>query len=377
MTLLTCVALLAGVANADEARKIKFPVKLDRAGYLGGFWDVGACYVSGQPTEDAFRKLAEEGVKTVICLRGVEEMNDRSMVTFDEAAFLKGLNITYIHIPVGTEAEYSPAAIDKFAKAIGEAKGKVLLHCTVAWRASYVWANYLHKYQKMSLDESIKVGESMNMTVNRVGALLGSEISYDQAPKKTGSPAKISKPASGNKLSLTAPKPFIGPDPNSYMAFTAWDLGDVINASQPDEAQLKSLASKGVKTIINIRTKEEMDGVKRETSFDEEAVAKSLGMTYVNIPIQAGDTFTPKNLALIHEALQNSTGRTLFHCFTANRTSTIWVAYLVKYYGVPLNDAVRHGTAMRFNNVFESFLGDELVYKIKPGAKKPGCGDNE
>lgn len=56
--LIVSTALLASSAFAEE-RPYMFPVKLEKTGYLGGFWDVGACYVSGQPTEEALRKLAD------------------------------------------------------------------------------------------------------------------------------------------------------------------------------------------------------------------------------------------------------------------------------------------------------------------------------
>jgi uncharacterized protein (TIGR01244 family) len=66
-------------------------------------------------------------------------------VGFDEAALAKELGIKYVHIPMrGTpENPYGPKQLDAFAAAMAAADGKVLLHCTVAWRASHLWAAYL------------------------------------------------------------------------------------------------------------------------------------------------------------------------------------------------------------------------------------------
>ena len=52
----------------------------------------------------------------------------------------------YVYIPMrgGTgENAYSPQTLGKFEQAMMQADGKVLLHCTVAWRASHIWAAYL------------------------------------------------------------------------------------------------------------------------------------------------------------------------------------------------------------------------------------------
>ena len=43
------------------------------------------------------------------------------------------------------------------------AKGKVLLHCTVGWRASHMWAAYLVKDKKMSYADAVKAGEAINL----------------------------------------------------------------------------------------------------------------------------------------------------------------------------------------------------------------------
>ena len=360
------IGVVSTFAMASGPGDIKFPTKSDKSNFLAGIWDVGCGYVAGQPTEDALRKLAQEGVKTVICFRGVDEMNDRNVVSFDESALLNELGINYVHIPLGSLREYSPTKVEEFAKALDKVDGKVLIHCTVGWRASMMWASYLHRYQKQSLDDAIKAGEAMNLGANRVGALLGVDVTYSEAPIRAGS--RDPKPLRGNPRAVSAPKVLIPESKTDFMAFLAWDMGDVINASQPNEAQLKDLASKGVKTVINIRAPQEMDKVKSTTGFDEESVAKSLGLEYINIPMPGAAAFTPANLAIISDAINNAKGKVLFHCTTATRTSTIWPAYLVKYQGLSLDEAIKHGEAMRFGSPLALLLGKEIVYKAKPKA---------
>jgi uncharacterized protein (TIGR01244 family) len=114
-------------------------------------------FIAGQPTERALRELKAKGVTTVVNLRMPEEM---AQVGFDEAALLKELGMTYVHIPMRGSAEnpYGPKQLDTFATAIASAPGKVLLHCTVAWRASHLWAAYLIR------DRGVPVATALSQT---------------------------------------------------------------------------------------------------------------------------------------------------------------------------------------------------------------------
>jgi uncharacterized protein (TIGR01244 family) len=100
-------------------------------------------FIAGQPTQKALRDMKAQGVTTVINLRMPEEM---AQIGFDEKKLIDELGMKYVHIPMrGGEGEmsYSPATLTKFTNALKAADGKVLLHCTIAWRASHIWAAYL------------------------------------------------------------------------------------------------------------------------------------------------------------------------------------------------------------------------------------------
>src|SRR4030081_403679 len=141
-------AVISGVCGAQHLTgphptgDVPAPVALETHGlFQDKFARVGDdVFISGQPTERALRDLRAQGVTTVVNLRTPEEMSTR--VPFDEAALVKNLGMEYVYVPVRGNAEfpYSPAAVKSFAAAMSSAKGKVLLHCTVAWRASHLWA---------------------------------------------------------------------------------------------------------------------------------------------------------------------------------------------------------------------------------------------
>ena len=143
------VAPRAGAAQQFTRRApitaVSAPVILDTTGlYLERAARVGEdIFVTGQPTERALRELQKQGVTTVVNLRTPEEMTRN--VKFDEAALVASLGMRYVYLPVrgNDQYPYSPATLAKFTDAVSSAKGKVLLHCTVAWRASHLWAAYL------------------------------------------------------------------------------------------------------------------------------------------------------------------------------------------------------------------------------------------
>lgn len=251
------VGLLLSVSAFGGEKPVKFPVAVEKPGFEGAIFDVGACYVSGQPSEEAFRNLAKEGLTTVVCVRTQKEMDDRKEVPFDEAALLKNLNIDYVHLPLDTA---SPALIRKFGEAISSAKGKVLLHCTVAWRATYVWMSYLVLERKFSIDEAWRAGMNMSVTVDRSALMLDADVSYTGTPHKNGARKPrlgvISEP--GSKLKITSPRAISSPG-NNFMSYVLWDMGSILNSSQPDEAKLRELAGEGVKTVVNLRSPEEME----------------------------------------------------------------------------------------------------------------------
>ena len=163
-------AVTSGVCGAQRLTgphptgKVPAPVALDTRGlFQDKFARVGDdVFISGQPTERALRELRAQGVTTVVNLRSPPEM---SRVPFDEAALVKELGMEYVYLPMrGTpELPYSPAAVKSFAAAMTGAKGKVLLHCTIAWRASHMWAAYLIQYRDVPVATALQQARSINL----------------------------------------------------------------------------------------------------------------------------------------------------------------------------------------------------------------------
>lgn len=152
------------VVGPGRTGPVPDPVNLPIDGlFQARFASVGDdLFIGGQPTERALRELQAKGVTTVINLRMPDEM---AKVGFDEAALAKELGLSYVHIPMRGSAEnpYGPKELDRFAAALASARGKVLLHCTVAWRASHLWAAYLIRDRQVPVATALTQTRAINL----------------------------------------------------------------------------------------------------------------------------------------------------------------------------------------------------------------------
>lgn len=159
---------------------VSFPVKLETGGFKEVIAQSDDLFISGQPDEDSFARLKSEGVTTIVNLRTPSEMSNREYVPFDEQAVVDSLGLRYVHIPLGgDEYPYTPDAVKKFADAVDSAKGKVLLHCTVARRASYMWAAYLIMYKNFTPDKAIEYAKGVNFGEWTLESLLGKKLKVE------------------------------------------------------------------------------------------------------------------------------------------------------------------------------------------------------
>ena len=153
------------IAGASSTVTPPAPVALDTTGmFLAKYFKVGDdVFIGGQPTERALRELRAQGVTTIVNLRTPQEMTRD--VPFDEAALAKSLGMTYVHIPMRGNAEfpYAPSSLETFTRAMQGSSGKVLLHCTIAWRASHLWAAYLIQERKVPDSTALRQARSINL----------------------------------------------------------------------------------------------------------------------------------------------------------------------------------------------------------------------
>jgi len=137
--------------------------------------------------------------------------------------------------------------------------------------------------------------------------------------------------------------------------------GRVYVGGQPSRGALIELADLGVTAVVNLRTPREMDDPETMT-FDEGAVADSLGMVYMTLPVGGSDhPYRPSVLSGLDEVLGDHPGRVFLHCRSGGRASYVWAAYLIRHRGWSVDEGLRRGMAIGISeHPLQGLLDTEL-----------------
>lgn len=147
-----------------------------------GVEGVDNCYLDGpvciasQPSAEALRGFADDGVTVVINLRTDKEMDE---LGYDEAALCAESGLEYVRIPLGgKDPGYKPEALERFARAMEEHDGKALIHCASGGRATHMYVAYLIQSRGYSLDDAYAVGLRLRYQPMPLEQLLDRKIGY-------------------------------------------------------------------------------------------------------------------------------------------------------------------------------------------------------
>jgi protein tyrosine phosphatase (PTP) superfamily phosphohydrolase (DUF442 family) len=132
---------------------------------------------------------------------------------------------------------------------------------------------------------------------------------------------------------------------------------------QPTLETLRWLKSEGVTLVVNLRSEKENKDF-AETAFNEENLAKELGMAYVSIPLGEKPTYRPHAVDTLATELTSHTGKAFIHCLSAGRASYMWAAYLVRHRGYSLDDAVTIAKRMKYPTTLDDLLGARISSTI-------------
>lgn len=180
-------AATAPRAPLVEIDRGTLPVELkEPEGFQVRLFRDGRVYIGGQPSEEALAKMKALGVTAIVNLRTQREMDNREYVPYDEKAKAAELGLEYVHLPIGGDDQpWRPEVVDGLADVLRRHPGPILLHCTVAWRASYVWTAFLIRELGLPLDEALARGEAIALDESPLGDLLGRKVKLvfaDPAP---------------------------------------------------------------------------------------------------------------------------------------------------------------------------------------------------
>ncbi len=95
-------------------------------------------------------------------------------------------------------------------------------------------------------------------------------------------------------------------------------LPGLYTAGQPAVGDWQSIKARGVRTVINLRTRGELK------DRDEAAEVRAAGLRYIELPVSGADGINPANARALHAALAPAHGGgVLVHCASGNRAGTL------------------------------------------------------
>ncbi|MEX2187479.1 MAG: protein tyrosine phosphatase family protein [Pirellulales bacterium] len=142
-------------------------------------------------------------------------------------------------------------------------------------------------------------------------------------------------------------------------------LGGVFLASQPAKEDFTHAKEGGIKTVLNLREKDEMD-------WDEGELVKSLGMEYVNVPFKSPSTLTDEVFDKTRKLFGDKEKRPLLvHCASANRVGAVWLAHRVLDGGKTYDEALKEAKTVGLKlPAYEEKAKDYIARMQKKGAAK-------
>lgn len=114
--------------------------------------------------------------------------------------------------------------------------------------------------------------------------------------------------------------------------------GRLIVGPQPTEGDLLTLRERGVGTVINLRSRGEVEDPER-TTFDQPAVLRELGVRYEHIPLGGDDGYSPEDVERFDAILREADGDVLVHCASGGRARSMWQAWLISKRGYSAEEA--------------------------------------
>lgn len=115
--------------------------------------------VGAQPSEEQLRKMAEEGIKTVVNLRTAGE-EDQPFSPEEEGERVRALGMEYLHIPVSSK-EPRAEQVDQFRVEVPQLPGPVFVHCAKGKRAGAFAMMHQAVEAGWSGDETLEKAEQM------------------------------------------------------------------------------------------------------------------------------------------------------------------------------------------------------------------------
>lgn len=122
-------------------------------------------------------------------------------------------------------------------------------------------------------------------------------------------------------------------------------LDDLFFAGQFTSDDVATIEDEKFTRVITLRTEGEID-------WDEKGAIESAGIEFRSVPFREPESLTDDVFDEIRELLRDKSGKTLFHCGSANRVGGVWLPYRVLDEGVDLETALEEAKQIGLRTPF-------------------------
>ncbi|VAX39762.1 hypothetical protein MNBD_PLANCTO02-31 [hydrothermal vent metagenome] len=172
----------------------------------------------------------------------------------------------------------------------------------------------------------------------------------------------ISKEGSTKKEATSKNKPVKLKESKLGETRNVHTFGKTILCGQPKAADFAEAKKRGVKIILNVRTK-------REVKWNEKAAAEKIGLEFYHVPFGGNQLLNDKVFEKILPLLANQKKKPLlFHCGSANRVGAVWAAHRALNDGLTIEQAFKEAKEVGLRS--PKYAKISKAYILKQQAKK-------
>ncbi|MDH3627342.1 MAG: sulfur transferase domain-containing protein [Acidobacteriota bacterium] len=137
---------LACAGTPTEIRNLREPIP--------GVW------VGGQPTREQLEALADDGFKTIVNLRQLDEDG-----AWDETSLVEELGMQFLHIPIGGAEGFHRENAERLAAVVDDpARQPALIHCASGNRVGALFAVKAVALDNATDEEALTLGRAAGLT---------------------------------------------------------------------------------------------------------------------------------------------------------------------------------------------------------------------
>ena len=117
-------------------------------------------YFSGQPSNEDFKKLKEQGFAAIINLRTKNEYNEKN-----EKELAKKLKINYYNIPFSMKDKLETDLVNRITSSVVKHRkeGKILVHCSSGNRVGIWLGAHFYKDHKYTKEKSLETAKELGL----------------------------------------------------------------------------------------------------------------------------------------------------------------------------------------------------------------------